>query len=329
LTKVSLIYRKPNTENFSIENVFNSVISNSNNQIEKIVVPFSSSGLINRIRIIQFVSKLPNNITHITGDITFGNLLRKNSIITFHDFEFLHRSSGIKKWILTLFWVKLPSRKAKNITVISQASKSEFLNFCPKFKDKVSVIHNPLCTMPSIMPIEGFEWSKDYILHIGTKSNKNLSRLLEAITGSNYKLVIVGRLSEGQLNLLQQSKVDFKNVFDLKHSQIAHLYKNAQLLSFCSTEEGFGLPIIEAQSLGCPVLTSNISSMPEVAGNGALLVNPYKEEEIQKGINSLMQDTELRNDLIQKGYENCKRFSPEVIAAQYDQLYQEVVSEIK
>ena len=78
---------------------------------------------------------------------------------------------------------------------------------------------------------------------------------------------------------------------------------------FPSFYEGFGLPILEAQSLNIPILTSNTSSLPEIAGQGALLVNPYNIEEITLGINRITEDESLRNELIQKGLENIKKFS--------------------
>ena len=93
------------------------------------------------------------------------------------------------------------------------------------------------------------------------------------------------------------------------------------MISFCSLLEGFGLPILEAQATGRPVITSNLSSMPEVAGNGALLVDPYDVNAIRKGILRIIQDGALRENLIVKGLENVKRFSPQKVADAYVELY--------
>jgi len=95
----------------------------------------------------------------------------------------------------------------------------------------------------------------------------------------------------------------------LSPEEVVALYKKSKALTFPSFYEGFGLPILEAQSLGVPVLTSNISSMPEVAGKGALYVNPYDISDIAKGMEKLAENNDLCHELIQKGFENIKRFS--------------------
>ena len=105
-------------------------------------------------------------------------------------------------------------------------------------------------------------------------------------------------------------------------------YEKCDILSFVSTYEGFGLPIIEAQTCGRVVITSNISSLPEVAGNGAYFINPYDITEIKNGIKELINNSKLRDELIQNGIENVKRFNPEQIANQYKELYQKVLNEI-
>ena len=104
------------------------------------------------------------------------------------------------------------------------------------------------------------------------------------------------------------------------------LYHQCNMLSFISTHEGFGMPIIEAQATGRPVVTSNLSSMPEVAGKGALLVNPYDINDIKLKILSIMKNDSLRDNLIELGFENVKRFKKEVIAEQYLNLYHEILN---
>ena len=102
-------------------------------------------------------------------------------------------------------------------------------------------------------------------------------------------------------------------------------YQLADIIVLPSTYEGFGMPILEAQAVGRPVLTSNISSMPEVAGDAACLVNPYDVNEIRAGINKIISDDNYRESLIQKGFENIKRYNPERIATDYYELYQRVI----
>ena len=100
------------------------------------------------------------------------------------------------------------------------------------------------------------------------------------------------------------------------------------MVIFVSLIEGFGLPIIEAQATGRPVVTSNISAMPETAGDGACLVDPYNIKDIRKGVLKVINDTDYRNSLINHGIKNVNRFLPEVIAAYYLTLYKRVVSSV-
>jgi glycosyltransferase involved in cell wall biosynthesis len=97
------------------------------------------------------------------------------------------------------------------------------------------------------------------------------------------------------------------------------------LLVFASTFEGFGLPIVEAQATGRPVVTSNIMSMPEVAGDAACLVDPFNVSSIREGVLKVINDSDYRNALVKAGFENVKRFQPEQIARQYAELYHELV----
>ena len=104
-------------------------------------------------------------------------------------------------------------------------------------------------------------------------------------------------------------------------------YNVAKVFVYPSLYEGFGLPILEAQACGCPVITSNVSSMPEVAGESAILVDPYNVEEIASAIHKVSLDKNLRDNLIQKGFENCKRFSWQRCAEETLKVYEEVYNE--
>jgi glycosyltransferase involved in cell wall biosynthesis len=98
----------------------------------------------------------------------------------------------------------------------------------------------------------------------------------------------------------------------------------ADIIALASSYEGFGMPILEGQAVGRPVITSNILSMPEVAGNAACLVDPYDPSSIRQGILKIIQDAAYRDELVRKGFANVKRFDPQVIALQYLDLYKKV-----
>ena len=168
---------------------------------------------------------------------------------------------------------------------------------------------------------------KPRVLHLGTKKNKNLPRLLKAIEGLDIELVIIGNLSKDLQFQIKKSKSLIVVKKSLSDDELVKEYEACDILSFISTYEGFGLPIIEAQSIGRVVLTSNVASMPEVAGEGAYFVDPYSVEDIRKGIEELIKNDSLRKELVEKGRENVKRFEPKKIAAQYQELYDQVANE--
>jgi glycosyltransferase involved in cell wall biosynthesis len=161
-------------------------------------------------------------------------------------------------------------------------------------------------------------------LQIGTKSNKNIGRLIQALEGINCKLIIVGFLSNKYIDLLYEKNIDFDSYYNLSEKELILLYQKSDIISFPSISEGFGLPILEGQATGRAVLTSNISSMPEIAGEGALLVDPYSIDEIRAGFLKLISDTAFREDLIKKGFENLKRYEASTIKKQYFELYKKV-----
>ena len=161
---------------------------------------------------------------------------------------------------------------------------------------------------------KNFNNQKTRILQIGTKPNKNLDRLIQALIGIDALLVIVGKISNSQKEQLALNKIEYIALHALSEEELIMEYEKCDILTLVSTYEGFGLPIIEAQAIGRPVLSSNLASMPEVAGKGALLVNPFSVDEIRKGITILINDGELRSELIKNGLTNVNRFNVQKIA---------------
>ena len=251
--------------------------------------------------------------------------MKKNrTVLTIHDLEVLKRLTGLARKVIKLFWFTLPAQRVRYITVISEFTKQELLKVINVNPEKVVVIHN--CISPAIKAFpKEFNNKKPNILHIGTAHNKNLERLIEAVDGLPVKLTILGHLRDNHKELLAKHHIDFDNFFNLPYNEVIRNYQEADLVSFVSLYEGFGLPIIEANAVGRPVITSNRTSMPEVAGDAALIIDPENTAEIRNAIIKILNDENLRNELIEKGKENVKRFSPAYIAQKYADLYEKMM----
>jgi glycosyltransferase involved in cell wall biosynthesis len=111
---------------------------------------------------------------------------------------------------------------------------------------------------------------------------------------------------------------------NLTLNELVQVYQESDLVAFVSTYEGFGMPIIEANATGRAVVSSNTTSMPEVAGNAACLVDPFDAQSIRTGIERVIHDTAYRNALIENGYRNAARFTSEVIGQAYLDIYEEM-----
>lgn len=327
MSQVILVFRKPYANAFSIEYLFNTLYSEikKKKDIRKFELPYATGGIKSLLSNIFSLTKFRGNIIHITGDTYYtilGAVFCKR-IITIHDFSFLNRTKGLKRRTLKLFWVTLPSMFAHKITVVSQATKDALLKEEKIDPSKIQVIYNFI--NPVFQPVKrNFNEDHPRILQIGTDFNKNIENLVKAIKDINCTLVIIGRLSEGQVEMLTLSGIDCINKFSLSVSDLYEEYSKADMLTFVSTIEGFGLPILEAQATGLPVVTSNCSSMPEVAGEGALFVDPFDHRSIQKGIMEIIKNKDKRAGFVEKGYINVQRFSKEKIASDYLKLYEDL-----
>jgi glycosyltransferase involved in cell wall biosynthesis len=326
---INIFYRKKAVDRHSIEKVYDTVIDFLHDfEVTKIEMPYKSKGIFKRISNIIFTTKNQAQLNHITGDINYISFFMKRGsvILSIHDIYPLYRTKGLKRFILKNIWFKVPIKKASKIVVISEFSKNEVLKHFNVDLSKLQVIYN--CVSPLFKySLKPFNTDQPTILHLGTKNNKNLNRLIEASKDINIKLIIIGHLSDDQLKKLKQFNTIYENFQYVSDLKLIELYQTCDIVSFISTYEGFGLPIIEAQAMGRVVLTSNIASMPEVAGKGAMLVDPFSISEIKNGIIELINNIELREALINHGLVNVKRFEAQKVAKQYINLYKEVISD--
>jgi glycosyltransferase involved in cell wall biosynthesis len=324
---LTLFYRRPSPEFHSIELIFDTVAEHlpDNVLVKKVYAPYISQDFINRLKIALHARKNQGDINHITGFIHFiaPFLNKKKTVLSIHDIGSNIKRSFISQLIIKCLWFTIPAKSVAYITVISEFTKKELLQYIKIKPEKIIVIPNPVSPVFKYKPKE-FNSEKPKILHIGTKINKNLERTIEALIGINCKLIIVGKPNNKQSDLLKKHHIEYENYFNISDKELLQLYEQSDIVSFVSLYEGFGMPVIEAHAVGRVVITSDIEPMKSVAGNAALLVNPYNVSEIKKGIQRIINDEKLRQELIKNGLENVKKFQAENIASQYFQLYQKI-----
>ena len=315
--------------NFSVETYFEKVRQNLNPDFIPVLctMPYESNGLFKRTANMLYCIFKQGDINHITGDIHYvATFLKKSkTILTVLDCGMLYESSGLKNKIFKIFWFTVPINKCKFITAVSNATKDDLIKLTNCGPKKIYVVY--VCINDSFKKnSKAFNLDKPRILQLGTASNKNIERLIAALKNIKCKLVIIGKLSEETRKLLSDNNVECE-IYDrrLSEEEVIEEYYKSDILAFVSTLEGFGMPILEANAVGRVVVTSNITSMPEVANNAAHYVNPFSIDDINKGFLKVINDENYRNGLIEKGYENCARFSPENIAHQYAELYYKIV----
>jgi glycosyltransferase involved in cell wall biosynthesis len=266
--------------------------------------------------------KEPLAVYHITGGIHYMALkYRKRAILTIHDVNSGLTGSFIKRAYVWLFWFWLPALFVRKITVISEFTKTELSAIIPLFKSKISVIHNPVHQKIKAS-IKEFNAIPNILL-LGTKSNKNLERSLQAIKDISCNAVIVGPLSPAQKLLITSLRITYTHKQNMPFNAIITCYQEADIVCFPSLYEGFGMPIIEAQATGRVVLTSNIGAMKEIAGLGAHLVNPLCIEDIKAGIERIISDAAYREGLIANGFKNVSNYSLEKKSDCFLELYKQ------
>ncbi|EKD86692.1 MAG: group 1 glycosyl transferase [uncultured bacterium] len=264
-----------------------------------------------------------------------------NSVISVLDVSYLYFPELFtKKDLIQLKeWTKFSVKKAKKILTISESSKSDMIKEYKVSANKVVVVYpgiNVQLNASSYLNMEDlknkFGINSKYILFVGTlQPRKNIIKLIEAFSklDKDLELVIVGRKGWQYEEILSapgkygvKDKVRFLD--SVTNEDLPSLYKSAEFFILPSLYEGFGLPVLEAMSYGCPVITSNVSSLPEAGGDGALYVDPEDANDIASKMKKLLEDDELREDLIKKGYNQVKKFSWEKSARETLKILEEV-----
>jgi len=335
MRRIEVIYfqRKPLAHYISLESIFNSLRIKLNRYISSktMVCKFHSKGIINRLLNILYVYYNRGNINHIAGDIHYTCLfLNKDStILTIADCGFMECTPKIKRSILWFIMLYIPSKRVKYITTISNFNKQTIIKYLPKFPQENIFVIPVSVSENFIFNKKNYNFKTPTLLQIGTAPNKNISRLIKSLIEIPCKLIIVGELTNEYLLLLKEHKIRYENYTNISIEELINLYIKSDILTFVSTYEGFGMPIIEANIMGLVVITSKICSMPEVASNSALLVDPFEVSAIRNAVLNIINNEQLRLELISSGYKNCKRYQADVIANMYLDLYIKIHNSMK
>lgn len=237
------------------------------------------------------------------------------------------------------------AKRADHIAVVSEATRQDVIRLMGVSEDRVTNTYQAVSIPPVLMNrpqadvqtelegVFGLGW-KDYFLHFGAiEPKKNLGRIAEAYlaSGSKTPLVLIGGrawLDEGEVALLNQVKRDggpnadrIRQYDYMPFSMLISLIRGAKATLFPSLYEGFGLPVLESMALSTAVLTSTGGALPEVAGDAAVIVDPYDVQAITKGIRALDADSDLRDNLENLGIHQADKFSPEAYRARLSGLY--------
>ncbi|WP_303032005.1 glycosyltransferase family 1 protein [uncultured Duncaniella sp.] len=250
------------------------------------------------------------------------------NITTVHDFTYDYFSSGLAKQVHCRQKYKAICN-SDVIVCISENTKKDLLHFVPEVRKKdIRIIYNGVSD--EYHPVmNGNKEFEDCILYVGARNGyKRFDYAVDAIKDTNYRLLICGNdLTENERRMLDAKLGRGKYILKIRPSnaELNVFYNSVFCLFYPSEYEGFGIPVLEAQKAGCPVIAFNSSSIPEVIGDTPLLLSSYSEREFLSKIN-ILNDAGARQNVITSGIENSKRFSWEKMSREYISLYNELIN---
>lgn len=301
------------------------------------------------------VKKHKIDILHCTSNtapmyVNVPMILTLHDIIYLENFKFISYQSTFYQLIGNFYrrWVvPVILNRSKKIITVSNTERSTIVQKYPELGEKLEVVYNSFGEyFDCNILVDEEEIKKRYNLPdkyffcLGnTSPKKNLNNILKAyfiyLDRNKEKIpMILADHSPGDLFLFLNStnskyKSYLRFIGYVSNWEIPYIYKHSHLFLYPSIRESFGIPILEGMKMGTPVITSNISCMPEIAGKSAYFVDPFDADSIAKGMEVIMKNPSVRNSLIQKGFERTKQFSWEKSARQILKIYEEVFENSK
>lgn len=260
----------------------------------------------------------------------YRTLSAKNAInvTTVHDFAY---ELFVKNFIVRFVhcWQKHRAiRNSQHIVCISENTRRDLFRFLPDVNpSKVSVIYNGIDN--KYYQIKNVIHNDSLLYVGGRRGYKNFNALIKPLSELGCKLKIVGgQLTNMEKKMLDDNGLVYEFLGTVSTDTLNRLYNEAFCLLYTSSYEGFGLPVLEAQMAGCPVIALNASSIPEIIGDKRMLINSISKEQIEEKLN-MLKDTEFRNAIVTEGITNANRFSWDKMAEEYYNLYKKLLHDPK
>ena len=335
---VTWVKRQPRIDsNHSIERCFDAIESGFNGQLEcpfvitSAVVPLSTNGVWSMIKNCARALNVRTDIAHVTGDINYvlPFLRSKRRLLTVHDVGHVQdpAHSAFKRWLLLLIWFRFPLIFCDTVICVSHQTLERLNHLVPKRRGQRRLVI-PAAIREKSGQARGprpYETDKKIVLQIGTAPNKNLHRVWKACEQLGCHLAIVGHETEEVAALKANRMLSHSIHTNVSDDALEQLYLHCDAVVFVSTHEGFGMPLIEAQTLGKPCVTSAIEPMKSNAGDGALLVDPMDTDAIRAALEQLLTNRELAETIVESGYLNARQFTGVEVARQHMRVYTEEV----
>lgn len=325
MMKILYVYREKEKNEHSIEAVFDTIASSMEDlghEVHKWYKPVSWKQTFKEI---QLLRKQHYDVYHITGDVNYLWLFFpwSRTTMTCHDIG-MYKNHAKRLVSILYVWVCFIISQwfIKKMTAVSEFTKSDLVNILNICDNKIHVIPNPI-SLPLSRCKKPFNHEHPTILQIGSGWHKNLEGLLESIRDIKCHIEIVGKPDEADMKRLNEYGIDYNISSHIPVEEIVRKYQECDILYFVSRSEGFGMPIIEAQTVGRAVITTNTEPTKTVANGAAILCGTEDYQGIHDAIVKLILDDEYRNDLIEEGYANAAQYNIESIGAMYEKFYKE------